>query len=188
MPAYIKFDGVDGESAHAIADWVVQSQLAGGGTSDGGVTDVDLAIRVVDTETSTGHAVTENESGLVYSGESGGMAGDAVGPFFAFDASFRGGVDVPASGSGGGAGKVSLQDVSLSTSVPKAAAGDTVELVEVHFSFRKIEIEPGMEDRALADADASALGNTYRGVTTIEQGVVQVEHATMMLSFQDYMA
>jgi hypothetical protein len=174
MAAYIRFDGVDGETAHSGENLEMIIKVLDAGTFYGGMTDVDVTVRVVDTATSSGHAVTEYESGLIYSGESGGMAGDSAGPFFAFDASFRGGVDTPAAhgtGGGGGAGKVSLNDVSLSTSVPKAAAGEYGG-------------EAGVEDFASADADTSALGNTYQGVTTIAQGVLQVEHATMMLSFQ----
>ena len=69
MPAFIKFDGVDGEvnAAHSAANVELTVKvLDAGGTF--ATTDVDLAIRVADTG-----QVTERESGLIYSGESGGM-------------------------------------------------------------------------------------------------------------------
>lgn len=215
MPAFIKFDGVDGEvdtATTSIADWVVQSQLAGADTFYGAMTNVELAITVTDTETGNGAPGTERASGLIYSGESGGLNSDPAGPsdVAAGSTAQAGGhakwIEVESmtwgdagsghasptggtghytqliwadnsvahgTGGGGGAGKVSVHDVSLSTSVPKATAG---------------EIGYGVEDVAAADADASAFGNTYLGVTTIEQGVLQIEHSTMMLSFQYYMA
>lgn len=82
MPAFIKFDGVDGEvnAAHSEANVELTLKvLDAGGTFYGAMTDVDLAIRVADTA-----QVTERESGLIYSGESGGMneaGSDPAGPF-----------------------------------------------------------------------------------------------------------
>ena len=73
MPAFIKFDGVDGEvnAAHSEANVELTVKVLDAGcTFYGAMTDVDLAIRVVDTDTGQ---VTERESGLIYSGESGGM-------------------------------------------------------------------------------------------------------------------
>jgi len=93
-----------------------------------------------------------------------------------------------ASGGGGGAGKVSFQDVSMTVSVPKAAEHDTVELVKFDFSFDKIGMQsggdPGADDLLFADADAAALGNTYQGMTTIQQGVIEVDHGLIMLNYQ----
>jgi hypothetical protein len=93
-----------------------------------------------------------------------------------------------ASSGGGGAGKVSFQDMSMTVSVPKAAGHDTVELVKFDFSFDKIEMEPGgdpgADDLLFADADAAALGNTYQGMTTIQQGVIEVDHGLIMLNYQ----
>ena len=130
MPAFIKFDGVDGEvnAAHSEANVELTVKVLDAGcTFYGAMTGVDLAIRVVDTDTGQ---VTERESGLIYSGESGGMnesgtdvrmpdllvsswqtggAPDPAGPFFAYDASFRGGVEVPAASQGSGyAGQVDI--------------------------------------------------------------------------------
>ena len=70
MPAFIRIDGVDGDvNVHSAANVELTVKvLDGRGTFYGAMTDVDLAIRVVDTG-----QVTERESGLVYSGESGGL-------------------------------------------------------------------------------------------------------------------
>lgn len=73
MPIFMKIEGVDGDvsAAHSEANVELTVKvLDAGGTFYGAMTGVDLAVRVVDTE--TGH-VTERESGLVYSGESGGL-------------------------------------------------------------------------------------------------------------------
>ena len=130
MPAFMKFDGVDGEvnAAHSEANVELTLKvLDAGGTFYCAMTDVDLAIRVADTDTAQ---VTERESGLIYSGESGGMneagsdpgpmkesmetmkkawkdasstpegmrdAGDAAGPLVAYGDGFTGGVFVGAS-------------------------------------------------------------------------------------------
>ncbi len=82
MPAFIKFDEVDGEAnaAHSEANVELTLKVLDAGcTFYGAMTDVDLAIRVADTDTAQ---VTERESGLIYSGESGGMneAGSDPGP------------------------------------------------------------------------------------------------------------
>jgi len=124
MPAFIEFDGVDGEvnAAHSEAN-------------------LELTVKVLDA-TDTGQ-VTERESGLIYSGESGGMnesgtdvrmpdllvsswqtggAPDPAGPFFAYDASFRGGVDVPAASQGSGyAGQIASFGWGAETSAAEAA-------------------------------------------------------------------
>ena len=71
MPAFIKFDGVDGEvnAAHSEANVELTLKVLDAGCAfHGAMTDLDLAIRVADTG-----QVTERESGLIYSGESGGM-------------------------------------------------------------------------------------------------------------------
>ena len=68
MPAFIKFDEVDGEvnAAHSEANVELTVKVLDAGcTFYGAMTDVDLAIRVVDTDTGQ---VTERESGLIYSG------------------------------------------------------------------------------------------------------------------------
>jgi hypothetical protein len=66
MPAFIKFDGVDGEvnAAHSEANVELTVKvLDAGGTFHGAMTDVDLTIRVADTG-----QVTERQGKLIYSG------------------------------------------------------------------------------------------------------------------------
>ena len=146
MAWYAKFDGVDGEvnAAHSEANVELTVKVLDAGcTFYGAMTDVDLAIRVVDTDTGQ---VTERESGLIYSGESGGMnesgtdvrmpdllvsswqtggASAEAGsdrPFFAYDASFRGGVDVPAASQGSGyAGQIASFGWGAETSAAEAS-------------------------------------------------------------------
>ena len=186
MPAFIKFDGVDGEvdAAHSEANWEMTVKVLD--SFHGSTTDLHFVIRVVDTETGNG-AVTEYESGLI--SDDTPMSWDILKQSPWNGTAEAGGNALPTGGSGhytqmiwadthaahgtggGGAGKVSVHDVSLSASVPKAASG---------------EIESAYGD--LASAGADALGNTYLGITTIEQGVLQDGHSTMTLSFQYYMA
>jgi len=137
MPAFIEFDGVDGEvnAAHSEAN-------------------LELTVKVLDA-TDTGQ-VTERESGLIYSGESGGMnesgtdvrmpdllvsswqTGGAPAeagsdrPFFAYDASFRGGVDVPAASQGSGyAGQVDIASFGWGAETSAAeASGPMKESME----------------------------------------------------------
>ena len=160
----------------------------------GPLSGVDYTLTVTDTE--TGHAVTENESGLVYSGESGGLntsirgtsghitqvvwkdtnlaaggdpgdlttdgataadgsylevklpdvlvsgyhtstlpsdaGSDPIGPFFAYDASFRGGVDVPAASQGSGhAGQIDIASYNWTVETSAAeASGPMKESME----------------------------------------------------------
>lgn len=142
-------------------------------------------------------------------------------------------IDENASGSGGGTGKVSVHDISITKHVdvgdaagPFAAYGDgftggvfvatgdvavgswtehgTILTGDAPAADRpgpfmgvyvgsccggtgKVSVpggDLGADDLALFEADAAAPGNTYLGMTTIEQGVLEVGHATMMLSFQ----
>jgi len=151
MPAFINFDGVDGEVNDALSEANVEVTVKvpdAGGTFYGAMTDVDLAIRVVDTDTGQ---VTERESGLIYSGESGGMnesgtdvrmpdllvsswqtGGAPDRPFFACDASFRGGVDVPAASQGSGyAGQLDIASFGWGAETSAAeASGPMKESME----------------------------------------------------------
>ena len=133
MPAFIKFDGVDGEvnAAHSAANVELTVKvLDAGGTFYGAMTGVDLAIRVVDTATGQ---VTERESGLIYSGGSGGMnESGSDRPFFVYDASFRGGVDVPAASQGSGyAGQIDIASFGWGAETSAAeASGPMKESME----------------------------------------------------------
>lgn len=150
--------------------------------------------------TPEGSPVTERTSGLTYSGESGGlneaqtghysqsyswgldridMLDDVAAPFFAYDAGFRGGVDVSGIHHTG-----ALRNVS-GDAMP-AAAGDNMQ------TYLEIELTDALlssyasgkaseDDFAAAPADTgNPLGNTYTGMTAINDGVLQHD---MTLSF-----
>ena len=93
MPVFMKFDGVDGDvnAAHSPDNVEMIIKVLDGGTSAGGGTGVSTYYDLTDqlelgelagattnveytrTVTDTQTGITERESGLVYSGESGGM-------------------------------------------------------------------------------------------------------------------
>lgn len=91
-------------------------------------------------------------------------AGETAGSFFAYDPAFAGGVSV---------------------AVSDATAGGRLYLGTDAGVFEQGVIggDLGADDLALFEADAAVLGNTYRGMTTIEQGVIEVEHGAMMLNY-----
>ena len=213
MAAYIKFDGVDGESdpqhSESNLEMIVKVLDGSSGTFYGAMSDVEYTVTVTDTQTSAPAADRGEVQSLsivkTLDGASGGImvglgdgsvrtispteaGSDPIGPFFAYDASFPGGVDVPASSTGDSHWRESTFGNEIIAPEASGPMKESMETMKKAWTDASGPVDHGgdlgADDLVSAGADAAALGNTYLGMTTIEQGVLEVEHSAMTLSFQ----